>query len=336
VWRWLAGGLLTAAGFLVRPELLVFGILAGAAALCFTALKHGKNAAGFALALGAGMAGWTLFMQASGLAVLPNAGSARRLMLLLEDASFLPLVHLPYSPDAMLFLALFAPLLAGTAILLFKGTSTGKATALAGLFMAGFCLLFFTFYFYTTWQGRYLLPAIFAITPPGVAGLSRFFGKPLPVSMVASFYCAIITLLLLRPLSAYADAPQQRSLPRPEYVRPEPGDRRILCQEIQSAYFYPQLFHICTEGLIGLEALEARRKNLSVLEFIREQKPDLIGVGRYPLRDPEDVARQIRAAAASKSDLSLPGLELDYLGPMEGCGPVFRVHPPTSQTPQGQ
>ncbi|MFZ4681902.1 MAG: hypothetical protein ACOYMS_05340 [Terrimicrobiaceae bacterium] len=326
-WRWVTGGALTMAGFLMRPELLVFGGLSGLAAGCLTPVRQWKNALGYPLALAAGLGAWTLFLRASGLAVLPNAGSARRLMLLLEDASSLPVFSIPYSPDAAIFLALFAPLVLGAILLLRDSRPFARAAALAGLLIAAFCLFFFTFYFYTTWQGRYLLPAVFAVVPPGVAGLSQAFRawKPLHVSLGAVGYATLLAILLIRPLGVYADAPRQRSLLRPAYVQPGPDDRRILVQEIQSAYFYPELFHVCTEGLIGLESLEARRRDLSVLEFIQEQQPDLIGLGRYPLKDPEDVVAKIREAASAGSGLSLPGLDLVFLGPMEGCGPVFRV-----------
>lgn len=322
---WAAGGLLTAAGFLVRPELLIFGGLAAGAAFLCSHPKPWRGAVAYGAGAGVILAGWALSLKWSGLAVMPNAGSARRLMLLLDDAADLPLLHIPYSPDAALFLTLFLPVFLGVLIELWN--RPGRAAALAVVFITGFTLLFFTLYFYTTWQGRYLLPALFVIVPVGMAGWSKvsIFGR-WTTSAGLVLYSVILAVLLLRPLSAYADAPRQRAAGKPAFIAPPPEARSILVQEIQSAWFHPQLFHICSEGLIGLESLEARKRDITVLEFIREQKPDLIGAGRYPLRDPEGVARAVGAAAREKRNLSLPGLELTYLGEMPGCGAVFQAH----------
>ncbi|CAN5659764.1 hypothetical protein BH09VER1_BH09VER1_00370 [soil metagenome] len=330
---WALGGLLTGLGFLTRPELVIFGGLAGGAAfLCATA-KPWKGAAAFAGAALGVFAVWSGYLYFSGLALLPNAGSARRLMLLQEDAKMLPGLGIPYSPDAILFVGLFAPLVIGALLGLWLFARPGKAAALAGLLMAGFAGMFFSFYFYSTWQGRYMLPAIFALAPVGVAGLSRGLAR-VPgwlVTLGIGGYATVLAVLFLHPLSRYADAPQERMALPKSYLQPPVGARKILCQEIQSAYFYPGLFHVCTEGLIGLEALEARKEGKTVRQFIDEQRPDLIGPGRYPLKDPDGVIPAIRKAADAKADLELPGLKLVYLGEMAGCGPVFRTEWATSR-----
>lgn len=320
---WAEGGLLAVAGFLMRPELIVFAGLAAMSAFFFVPSRRWINATAFAIALAAGLAAWMLYLHLSGLAVLPNAGSARRLMLLLDDSSRLPFTNIAYSKDATLFLGLFAPFLIGTLISIRRGDRSVKSAAVASLLIAGFSLLFFTFYFPTTWQGRYLLPTVFALTTTGVAGLSHILSRPYQSALLGIAWSAVVALVLIRPLSAYADAPRQRSLPQPAFLTPPAEAKTILCQEIQSAWFYPRLFHICTEGLIGLEALDARKRDLTVKEFILEQHPDLIGVGRYPLRDPEGVSAAIFRAGKEKTDLSIAGLQLTYLGEMAGCGPVF-------------
>ncbi len=328
---WGGGGALTVTGFLMRPELMVLGALAGGAAFIWR--RPWRGALAFAAVLGAGLAGWSVALRLAGLAVLPNAGSARRLMVLLDDARPFPLLGIPWSPDALLFAALFLPLVLGAVWLLIRGSTTERAGALAGLLMLGFSIAFFAFYFPTTWQGRYLLPALFAVAPAGAAGLARWPIKPSITALAAILWAAAVAAVLLRPLGSYADAPRQRAAAVPEFVAPPAGALTLLCQEIQSAYFYPQLTHICTEGLIGLESLEARKRNLSVLQFLQEQRPDLVGHGRYPLRDPEHVAEAIRQAGEHRQDLALPGLRLVYLGEMAGCGPVFRTEWESSPQP---
>ena len=323
---WFCGGFLSAAGFLVRPELIVFGALAGTAAFVCSSQKRWSAAALFTAGLGLGVGLWSLTMIWSGLSVLPNAGSARRLMLLLHDASPMPVLGWPWSRDSLLFLGLFFPFFFGALSGLGAREAEVRAVCLAALMMAAFSALFFTFYFPTTWQGRYLLPAVFVLVPVGAARLGFILpaiGRPAMLAGIA-FYSILLALILLRPLGSYADAPRQRSLPEPEFIEVPPDAHTILCQEIQSAWFNPRLFHICTEGLIGLESLEARRRNLSVIEFIREQRPDLIGGGRYPLRDLEGVAAAIDSAAGKKKNVVLPGVELVYLGELPGCGAVFK------------
>jgi len=328
---WAAGGLLTGLGSLMRPELAIFGGLAGFSAWVF-AKRSWKNVAAYGAAGGVIFLAWSAYLRASGLAVLPNAGSARRLMLLLEDASWLPILHIPYSPDAIFFLGLFFPLGVGALLGLWIFPARGKAAALAALLMAGFCAVFFSLYFYTTWQGRYMLPAVFALVPVGVAGMAAKFPRlaEWKAGLGMAVYAWVIALLLLRPLARDADAVRQRRMVE-HFIQPPAGAHKILCQEIQSAYFYPKLFHVCTEGLIGLEALQARKEGKTVRQFIDEQRPDLIGLGRYPLEDPDKVIPLIRAAAEGKENLVLPGVTLVYLGEMAGCGPVFRTEWATSQ-----
>ena len=332
---WFAGGALSAAGFLVRPELVVFGLIAGLAAFVCSVPRSWKSAALFAVGLGAGLGLWILCMVQSGLSVLPNAGSARRLMLLLDDASPLPVLGWPWSPDCLLFLGLFFPFVLGVASGVFSREREVRAVCLAVMAITCFSVAFFTFYFPTTWQGRYVLPVVFLLVPVGAARFAAALPALTRSAVVAtvSVYSAIIAFLILRPLAIYADGPHQRSLPRPEFVSVPPGANSILCQEIQSAWFHPELFHVCTEGLIGLESLEARKRGLSVIEFIHEQRPDLIGTGRYPLRDPECVVGKIKQAAENREDVVLPGVELTYLGEMAGCGSVFTPRWASSPNP---
>jgi hypothetical protein len=323
---WFVGGLLAGLGFLTRPELMVFGGTGALAAFVFSRERRWAGLILFAVGLGLVLGLWVLYLNLMGVAVMPNAGSTRRLMLMLDDVRPMPVTGWPWSPDCLLFLLLFLPFFAG-ALLLPRMREPGIAAVVAAVVaMTGFCVIFFTFYFPTTWQGRYLLPLVSVVVPVGAAGLSEFSKRLRGVWVVSAvaIYAIVLGSILLRPLAVYADAPRQRSLPPPGDVVIPNGARILLCQEIQSAWFHPELFHVCTEGLIGLESMDARRRGLSVLEFIRETRPDLIGTGRYPLEDPEGVVKTIREAAEARRDAGLPGLRLVYLGEMPGCGSVFR------------
>lgn len=323
---WFVGGMLAGLGFLTRPELMVFGGMGALAAVVFSRERRWSGLILFAGGLGLVLGFWVLYLRLMGVAVMPNAGSARRLMLLLEDARPMPVTGWLWSPDCLMFLLMFLPFLAGV-LLLLRVKEPGVAAVVAAVVaMTGFCVMFFTFYFPTTWQGRYLLPLVSVLVPVGAAGLSEFSKRLRSVWIVGAvaIYAMALGGIFLRPLALYADAPRQRSLPPPGDVVIPDGARILLCQEIQSAWFHPELFHVCTEGLIGLESLDARRRGLSVLEFIRETHPDLIGTGRYPLADPEGVVKTIREAAEARRDTELPGLRLVYLGEMAGCGSVFK------------
>ena len=148
---WAAGGILTGAGFLIRPELVAFGGLAAASAFLGPERRPWRGSIAWAGATATALGAWSGYLAWSGLAMLPNAASARRLMLLLHDARHLPLIGLPWSPDAFLFLALFVPLLAGAVRLAFDVSPERRAAGLAASCCAAFSLLFFSFYFYTTW-----------------------------------------------------------------------------------------------------------------------------------------------------------------------------------------
>ena len=135
-------------------------------------------------------------------------------------------------------------------------------------------------------------------------------------------YAIVLCFLLLRPLAAYADAPNQRALIT-EFVPPPDDARVFLVQEVQSAYFFPHLQHISTEGLITPEAHDAHKRGLTLYEFIMELRPDLVSFGRYYLDDPDGLQEKINTAALAGEDLQYRGLNLTYRGQMPGAGHYF-------------
>lgn len=138
-------------------------------------------------------------------------------------------------------------------------------------------------------------------------------------------YGIIFCAALLWPLANYADAPAQRA-DQTRFVDPPAHAKTFLVQEAQSAYFYPHLLYISTEGLITLETFLAHQKGQSLFEFIMEYRPDLISHGRYYLRDPEALQAKINEALYAGKDLRLPGVHLEYAGVMKGAGPFFIAH----------
>jgi hypothetical protein len=138
-------------------------------------------------------------------------------------------------------------------------------------------------------------------------------------------YGLALCLLSLRPLAGFADAPNQRQI-APDFIAPPPDAKTFLVQEVQSAYFHPELLHISTEGLISPEAYNAYKQGKTLYEFIMETRADLIGFGNYPIRDPDGIQTLINNAAVAGQDLQFRDLTLKYLGQLPGAGPVFAAH----------
>ena len=322
-WHGCGGGLLIFSLSLIRPELLT---VAPIAALSFL-LGHGKRSWPLAaavlvvpLALTALQA---LLLYWNGIPVIPTPTLARRMIALTYDTRPLPLFGIPYNPDPWKVMAAMGPLMALSTWLACRGTSCEKTVHFFILGVFGFSACFFSFYYYTTWQGRYMLPSILVLVPPSIAFLALRLPKSIGWS-AGPVYALTLCALALYPLARYAQAPTERAK-SVHFVQPPPGTKRILVQEVQSAYFYPQLYHISTEGLITLEAYAAYKKDLSVYEFIFEQKPDLVAFGRYYLRDPEGLQKQINESAKIGRDLDCKKIHLKFLGEMAGCGPIFQA-----------
>jgi hypothetical protein len=194
--------------------------------------------------------------------------------------------------------------------------------------MTGLMVLFFSFYFYTTWRGRYFLPILYFLAPVGCAALFKKPHSGLRTLATATLYYAMVCAILLYPLSGHARAPAVRARDKSanfDYFQPEPSHESILVQEVQGAYYYPTLRYISTDGLIAMEAFRAWQKDMTVYEFALEERPDLVGVGEYYLRDPEEMGRRIRQAMREKANVRVGKIALKYSGILRGCGHVFEA-----------
>ncbi|MFO1522952.1 MAG: hypothetical protein U1G05_13105 [Kiritimatiellia bacterium] len=329
----LAPPLLAMAGYFVRPELLVLAGCAMPAILLATpAGERGGKIRTWSVVLALGLA---LVLAAAVLAdrpLVPNAASARRLALMHFDTLALPLTGLRFSPDATIAFVLLSPLLFGAVRELRQPVAARRGAAAFALLGCLFAWAFFTFYYPTTWRFRYLLPATATLVVPGVAGICR--GRTLR-RLVAPYFL-VLSLVLLIPLARQAHAPHARRTVTPDslYWVPDAGDRTLLVQEVQGALYHPGLRYISTDGLIGLEAVAAWKRDLTVLQFVLEQRPGLIGIGSYYLRDPEGFADAVKEAAKEGRSTEISGIRLQYMGVMKGCGPVFRAgYPERLATP---
>ncbi|MEX1118730.1 MAG: hypothetical protein WEB60_08035 [Terrimicrobiaceae bacterium] len=106
-------------------------------------------------------------------------------------------------------------------------------------------------------------------------------------------------------------------------MNPPSDAKTFLVQEVQSAYYHPELLHISTEGLITPEAYNASKQGKTLYEFIMKLRPDLVGFGNYPIKDPDGLQDLINNAAIAEKNLTFKNLKLIYLGQLAGAGPVF-------------
>jgi hypothetical protein len=321
-WRTgLIGGLWVFALSLIRPEMLPLG---GVAALAFL---FGQGAKRWPLAVMLVVvplvltALQALFLSLTGVPIVPTPNTARRLIALKYDT--FPLLGVPFNPDAWKMLLSWSPLLLAALFIAFRGAKNDRPSAYFALGVCAWSALFFSLYYYTTWQGRYMVPSIVALSVPAVAALGRAI--PRHIGWIAGpAYALALCFLLLRPLAVYADAPNQRAL-HTDFVPPPDDACVFLVQEVQSAYFYPHLQHISTEGLITPEAHEAYKRGLTLYEFIMELRPDLVSFGRYYLDDPDGLQEKINTAALAGQDLQYRDLTLTFRGQMLGAGHYFSV-----------
>ncbi len=349
---------------LIRPEMLA---LAGVAALAFL-LGQGPRRWPLALLLFAIPLALTLLqalaLALGGIPIVPTPNTARRLIAMTYDTIPLPLLGIPINPDAWKVLLSWSPLLAAALIAAFFGDKNKRPAWYFALGVSAWSALFFSLYYYTTWQGRYMVPSLIALVIPALSALlttpsglrshpSSFlpptFDLRSPISFrsqVSSFilqlsslrfllfpYALILCALALWPLANYADAPRNRALVE-EFVPPPPEARVFLVQEVQSAYWYPQLRHISTEGLITTEVYEAYKKGQTLYDFIMELRPDLIAFGRYYLDDPDGLQQKINDAALAGRDLVYRGLHLKFRGLLLGAGHHFQAEYPPEAEPK--
>jgi hypothetical protein len=84
----------------------------------------------------------------------------------------------------------------------FRGAKNDRPSAYLVLGVCAWSALFFSLYYYTTWQGPYMVPSIITLSVPAVAALNR---AAIPRNIgwvVGPAYALVLCFLLLRPLAA--------------------------------------------------------------------------------------------------------------------------------------
>lgn len=314
---------------LIRPEMLALSFVAALAFLFGQGIKRWPLAlllVAVPLALTVLQA---LALSLGGVPIIPTPNTARRLIALTYDTT--TIAGIPINPDAWKVLLSWAPMLLASLYVAFLGERRDRPAHFFALGVCGYSALFFSLYYYTTWQGRYMVPALISLSIPAVAillhNLKSLNIKFLPLNIRNSslfLYGLALCALAMWPLARYAQGPYNRALVE-EFVSPPADARVFLVQEVQSAYWYPQLQHISTEGLITPEVTEAYRNGQTLYDFIMELRPDLISLGRYYLADPDGLQQKINEAALAGKDLQYRDLHLVYRGLMRGAGPYFET-----------
>ncbi len=328
-------GALSASLFLNRPEHVLIGLLALAALLvgCGSGADRLRLVCGFALSSGTAALVYLLVFWWLDMAVLPNAGSARRTMMVLGAPYQIPGLGLPFSPDAWKLTAALFPLPLAALYAFWKGVGPLRLAAAFALVTLAMGLIFFSIYFPTSWQGRYMLPFYALLLPVALAGLARLpittkWSAPVLAVLLALYYIPS-SLLIMRPLASWVAHLEQSSRPVSEWLVPDARVRAVFCIEVQGAYFHPELRFVSSDGLIGLEALDARERGLTMLQFLLEQDPDLVGIMWGPLDDPDDIQKLVHEAIRNRGEVRLPGLHLRYAGYLPGTGGVLERIPTT-------
>jgi hypothetical protein len=329
---------------LIRPEMLALSFVAALAFLFGQGIKRWPLAALLVIVPLALTVMQALALSLGGVPIVPTPNTARRLIALTYDTFPMPLLGIPINPDAWKVLLAWSPLLLASLYTAFLGERRNRPAHFFALGVCGFSALFFSLYYYTTWQGRYMVPALVSLALPAVAAIIAFLNQ-LPATRHSQpdaalkslnlktytlnlkpyifLYGLALCALSMWPLARYAQAPYNRAIVE-EFVSPPPDARVFLVQEVQSAYFFPHLEHISTEGLITPEATEAYRKGQTLYDFIMELRPDLIAHGRYYLDDPDGLQKKINDAAHAGEDLEYRDLRLTHRGLMLGAGPHFQ------------
>jgi hypothetical protein len=317
---------------LIRPEMLPVGMIAALAFL----FGQGWSRWRLALMLTVVPIGLTILqalaLALGGIPIVPTPNTARRLIALTYDT--ITLLGIPINPDAWKVLLSWSPLLLAALAGAFLGDRTRRPVHFFALGVCGWSAIFFSLYYYTTWQGRYMVPSLVVLVTPAVAAIIAFLNPPpatrhaSPISSSLRYtlfpYALILCALALWPLARYANAPYERAA-QVEFVPPPEDAKVFLVQEVQSAYFYPHLLHISTEGLITPEVYEAYTKRQTLYDFVMELQPDLIAYGRYYLDDPDGLQQKINTAALAEEDMEYKDLKLKFRGLLLGAGHHFEA-----------
>lgn len=174
----LIGGLLIFGLSQARPEMLAVAPIAALALLLgqgWTRWKLGLVVIAVPFLLTALQALW---LAISGFPVLPSSSLARRLMMLTYSSTPFPILGIPANLDAMKVLLLWSPLLLASACGAFLGNKNLRPLYFFVLGLCAFSGLFFSFHQFTTWQGRYMLPALVVLATPAIAMISGWRQSP--------------------------------------------------------------------------------------------------------------------------------------------------------------
>ncbi len=165
----LIGGLLIFGLSQTRPEMLAAAPIAALALLLGQGWTRWKLAIAVIAVPFLLTALQALWLAMSGFPVLPSSSLARRLMMLTYDTSPLPILGIPANLDAIKVLILWTPLLLACAYGAFLGNKQLRPLYFFVLGLCAFSGLFFSFHQFTTWQGRYMLPALVVLVTPAIA-----------------------------------------------------------------------------------------------------------------------------------------------------------------------
>ncbi len=168
----LIGGLLIFGLSQTRPEMLAAAPIAALALLLGQGPSRWKLAVAVIAVPFLLTALQALWLALSGFPVLPSSSLARRLMMMTYDASPLPILGIPANLDAIKLLILWSPLLIACAYGAFLGHKNHRPLYFFVLGLCAFSGLFFSFHQFTTWQGRYMLPALVVLATPAIAVIS--------------------------------------------------------------------------------------------------------------------------------------------------------------------
>ena len=330
-WSWkqpVGWALLVGLTYLTRPELVVLPGLLCLSLLVF--VPGGMRRLAGCLAWGLVLFGVAavIFHQVGG-SLFPGAAESRRIYLKAFNAMVVPGLHWRINIDALMFVILYLPMIG---LLVKRGNTRERAgiphiVVLLGL---GMLTLFFTFIFCTTWRGRYLLPVHAALLALAVPEWRRLFASrwsTVPAYLLAG-YAVLLNGVLLYPLAAHAAAPHGRSaqMASGEYYQPAPDEKRVLVQEVQGAYYHPDLHFISTDGLVDGAIIDAWRAGDTFYDFIMEVRPDLIGRGVVVLSDPDRLAGLVEEALSTRGKASCKDFEMEYAGHLKGSGEILRIH----------
>lgn len=313
--------------YLVRPEMALLPVILGLVQILSKPNKI-RNIIRFALFGAMAFALVALFLHLMGGSLLPGAASSRQICHKLLNTVMLPVVGWRINSDALLMAVLFFPL---SGLLLWKSRTQEKIDwiSISVLLSLLVLTLFFTGVFCTTWRGRYLLPIYSAVIALAIPKWN--IGSSTKRTIVAIGYIILLNMALLYPLAKHQPGPIVRNAYSKDvnYYTPLPNEKRALVQEVQGAYYYPEIEFISTDGLVEGSLIKAWKDGLTYYEYIMQCRPDLISeVPVILLADPDGMLEKISTTTKNKRAFKYKDLNVNYAGVMKGSGPVLHVEYP--------